>query len=212
MATIAFDLNGTLLDTTHLAGALDGDSALVLRAVDAAVMHGMALTLTGAYRPFSGLVEAALARELRRADRDPARAGDAIALLATMPPFPDAVQALDTLAAAGHELVVLTNSAREAAEEVLTRAGLRDRFAAVRGTDEVGAFKPDPRVYGMLAGGGERWLVAAHWWDVLGARTAGLRTAWVARKERALMPGVEVDVTGAGLAEAAEAIVGATAA
>ena len=43
-------------------------------------------------------------------------------------------------------------------------------------------------------------MVAAHWWDVLGASRAGLRTAWVARKEKVLMPGVEVDWQGADLA------------
>ena len=49
-------------------------------------------------------------------------------------------------------------------------------------------------------------LVAAHWWDLLGAGRAGMRTAWVARKEGVLMPGVEVDWQGADLAGAAAAI------
>jgi 2-haloacid dehalogenase len=211
MATIAFDLNGTLMDPSALAEPLGGDTALVLRALAGAVDHGMALTLAGGYRPFAELIEAGLRRELEVAGEDPGRASAAVELLPSMRPFPEAAEALDVLAEAGHTLMVLTNSTGQAAETVLRNAGLRERFAAVRATDEVAAFKPDPRVYGLVPREGEAWLVAAHWWDVLGAGRAGLRTAWVARKERVLMPGVEVDVRGADLLEAARAIVAAAA-
>jgi 2-haloacid dehalogenase len=208
VATIAFDLNGTLLDTAHLAGPLGGhgDSALVLRALDAAVAQGMVLTLTGDYRPFAELIEAGLRRELELAGGDPDLAAEAVKLTATMPPFPEAEEALDTLAQAGHRLVVLTNSMRESAVEALGHAGLLDRFYAVHGTDAVGAFKPDPRVYALLGAPADTWLVAAHWWDCLGAQRAGLRTGWVARKERVLLKTVQPDVRGADLQEVATAI------
>ena len=207
MATIAFDLNGTLLDPAHLASALDGDDALVLRALDLAIAQGMALTLSRAFRPFKELLEAGLRRELERAGRDPGAAADAVELTSSMPPFPEAAGALDTLAAAGHRLVVLTNSAAESAEQSLVAAGLRERFAAVHGADEVRAFKPDPRVYALVGAPDEAWLVAAHWWDVAGAAQAGLSSGWVARKERVLLPTVRPTVTGADLQAVADAIV-----
>jgi 2-haloacid dehalogenase len=208
MATIAFDLNGTLLDPTHLASALDGDKALVLRALDLAIAQGMTLTLSRApYRPFKELLQAGLERELQRAGRDPSAAADAVELTSEMPPFPEAERALDTLADAGHRLVVLTNSAAESAEQSLTNAGIRDRFDAVHGTDAVGAFKPDPRVYALLGDPTDVWLIAAHWWDIAGAGQAGLDTGWVARKEQILVPGTRATVTGADLADVAEQIV-----
>lgn len=211
MATIAFDLNGTLLDPAKLAEPLGGDTATAHGGLDAGVAYAMALTLAGGYRPFPELVESGLRRQLELAGKDPDLASEAVALATQMPPFPEAEGALETLAAAGHTLVVLTNSARGSAEEALTNAGLREHFAAVRGTDEVQAFKPDPRVYAMLEPDqGETWLVAAHWWDMVGAGRAGLRTGWVARKEQVLMPGVEVDVTGPDLQAVADAIVAAT--
>src|SRR5919206_416290 len=53
-------------------------------------------------------------------------------------------------------------------------------------------------------------FVSTHWWDVAGAKRAGLRTAWVARRERALLDTVPPpDYTGRDLAEVAEAIVSA---
>jgi 2-haloacid dehalogenase len=104
---------------------------------------------------------------------------------------------------------VLSNSAADAVGSALEAAGLE--VDLVVGSDSVRVFKPDPRVYaaGVEATGvppDEVVMVAAHWWDLLGASRAGLRTAWVAREEKVLMPGVEVDWRGADLAATAAAI------
>lgn len=124
MATITFDLNGTLLDP--------GDQADVLQR---AVRLAMAHTLAGEFRPFAELLEAAGG-----------------SLPDAMPPFDDVPAALDRLRAAGHRLAVITNSARETGEEHLRRAGLRDRFDTVAGVDQAGAYKPHPDVYALVPG------------------------------------------------------------
>jgi 2-haloacid dehalogenase len=56
--------------------------------------------------------------------------------------------------------------------------------------DDVQTYKPDPTVYRhLVARGGESadrtWLVSSNAWDVLGAKSAGLRSAWVRRQEKA---------------------------
>jgi 2-haloacid dehalogenase len=172
---VVFDLNGTLLDP----------AAIGPEALDEAILSAMTLNHVGEYRPFSELLRAALVR--RNAD-DAERLMEAAA---RMPPFPEAAEALDLLAGAGLRLAVLTNSATAAAERGLRGAGLRERFAHVIGTDQVGAFKPDARVYrhGLAALGaepGEATMVAAHWWDLRGARAVGMRIAWVGRGEGSL--------------------------
>jgi 2-haloacid dehalogenase len=107
----------------------------------------------------------------------------------------------------------VTQSSTRAAEQVLRFAGLRDRVELVLGADEVGAFKPHPRVYEAAlerigAPPGDTCMVTAHWWDVTGAARAGLRTGWVARRERLLLSSVpEPDVSGTDLAEVAAGIV-----
>jgi 2-haloacid dehalogenase len=159
--------------------------------------------MSGAYRPLPELLRAVLEREgVEDVDRTLER-------FAAMPAYPDAATALDTLRQAGVRAGVLSNSAKGAAESALTSAGLEVEL--VVGSDAVGVFKPDPRVYAAGveatgAGPGEVVMVAAHWWDLLGASRAGLRTAWVARKEKVLMPGVEVDWWGADLAATAAAV------
>jgi 2-haloacid dehalogenase len=85
-------------------------------------------------------------------------------------------------------LAVLTNSATDEAQKKLEETGIGDLFDFVAGTDEVKAFKPHPRVYelGLARAGvdaGDACMVAAHAWDLLGARRAGMRTAYLARAQ-----------------------------
>jgi 2-haloacid dehalogenase len=214
---VLFDLNGTLLDPAVMAGPLGGgaeERALVAAALDDAIAAAMTLTLGGRYVTFAELVGGALARRLMLAGRDPGEAEAALAAMAEMPPFPEAETALDRLAAAGLRVGVVTQSATATAEAVLERAGLRDRFELVLGTDRVGAFKPDERPYraaleaAAVAEPADACLLAAHWWDVTGAKLAGLHTAWVSRRDRVLPPWVpEPDVRAVDLLEAAEGIV-----
>jgi 2-haloacid dehalogenase len=215
MSTVFFDLNGTLLDPSVLAGPLGGDEqaeTLVAAALGLAIEQGMARTIVDRYEPFSDLLERALRQQLAAAGRPDDGVEDALDLTGRMPPFLGAEEALDELASAGHTLAVLTNSARSDAEAALNNAGLRDRFAEVVGTDEIGAYKPARRVYeaGLERLGvdaGSSWLVAAHWFDVLGARAAGLRACWAGHQELAPLEGIDPDARGANLPEAARALI-----
>jgi 2-haloacid dehalogenase len=83
----------------------------------------------------------------------------------------------------------------------------------VLSAQDAGAYKPDLRPYRMAI---ERTgvpvediaFVSTHWWDVAGAKRAGMQTGWVARRERSLLETVPApDYTGRDLAEASEAIV-----
>jgi 2-haloacid dehalogenase len=217
VAWVLFDLNGTLVDTAVLAEPLGGasEAELVLGALDDANMIAMVLTLGGRRAAFKDLLAAALRRRLELDGRDAGLAAESLRLLPSMPAFPEAAGALDALRAAGHRLAVLTQSSAESAERVLRFAGLRDAFAHVLSADDAQAFKPDRRAYRMAlervgAEAAETWFVAAHWWDVGGAKATGLRTAWVSRTDRVLPDAVpEPDVRAPDLAGAARAIVAA---
>jgi 2-haloacid dehalogenase len=212
---VLFDLNGTLVDTAVMAqplGDSGADEDLVGHAVDDAIQLAMVVTLTGREASFTDLVRAGLRRRLRLAGRDPSAADDAIGLMGAMPAFIDAPAALEQLRGIGLRLGVLTQSDASAADGVLRFAGLRDRIEVVVSAPESGAFKPDPRPYRMAlerlgATGEETALVAAHWWDVAGAKAAGLRTGWVARSDLVLPDEVpEPDVGGRDLLEVAEGL------
>ena len=212
---VLFDLNGTLVDPAVLAQPLGDsaeDEALVQSAFDDAVMQAMVITLSGGEAAFADLIEAGLRRRLAMAGRDEAAARDALGLLGSMPAFIEAPSALERLRGVGLRLGVLTQSAAEAAEGVLRFAGLRDRLELVVSAPESGAFKPDPRPYRLGvertgAAADEVALVAAHWWDVAGAKHAGLRTGWVARRDLVLPASVpEPDVRGRSLSDVADGL------
>jgi 2-haloacid dehalogenase len=149
---LLFDLNGTLLDP--------GDKSEQLKQ---AVTLAMAETLSGGYRPFSEFIPDPPEPKL----------------------FSDVRPGLEALGER-FRMGVLTNSARAEATEKLAATGIAGFFEFVAGTDEVRAFKPDGRVYALgtqRAGtdASDVCMVAAHAWDLLGARRAGMRTAYLAR-------------------------------
>jgi 2-haloacid dehalogenase len=216
---VLFDLNGTLVDPSVMAQPL-GDSGpdeeLVQAALDDAIAQAMVATLTGTLPPFRELIAAALRRRLRLRGRDESAAETALELMGSMPAFIEAPAALEILRGEGIRLGVLSQSAAADADAALRFAGLRDRLDLVMSAQEAGAYKPDPRPYRMVlehtgADAGELCFVATHWWDVAGAKRVGMRTGWVARRERALLDSVPApDFTGRDLAEVASAIVAAT--
>jgi 2-haloacid dehalogenase len=202
---ILFDLNGTLLDPGGVGEPLGLSREGSLAALDDAILGSMAETLSGSYRPLPDFLRAALV--LRAGSESGIE--DAMQRARAMPAYPDCRPALERLRSAGLAIGVLTNSARETAETALAAAGLLDLLDVVAGSDEVRAFKPDPRVYrlGLERTGAaphDVYMVASHWWDLMGAARAGMRTAWVARDGRALsQAGPEPDLRAATLDELA---------
>jgi 2-haloacid dehalogenase len=213
---VLFNLTGTLVDPSVLAQPL-GDSGpdeeLVHSAIDDTISMAMADALTGSITPFDELMDAALRRRLRLARTDDDRAVAALELMGTMPAYLEAPGALESLRARGMRLGVLAQNAAAAADSVLRFAGLRDRFELVLSAQDAGAYKPHPRPYRMAlertgATESEVCFVSTYWWDVTGAKRAGMRTGWVARRERALLGTVPApDYLGRDLAEVADAIV-----
>jgi 2-haloacid dehalogenase len=207
---VLFDLNGTLFDPAVIAEPL-GDrvssTALVDEILGDAVLLVMAESLSDGYRDFSELLRAAAARRLTLAgERN--RVDDVVSAAGRMRPFPEAKAAIGSLRSAGIRAGVLTNSSTATAEALV--AGARLELEPVVGTDQVRAFKPDPRVYGrgvaaVDASPAEVALITAHGWDALGAKRAGLAAAWISRRERVAIELDEVaDVEADDLVAAAE--------
>lgn len=61
--------------------------------------------------------------------------------------FPEARELLDLLRHTDHVLTIASGTVRSDIEAVLDNAGVRDRFAAILGSDSVEKLKPDPEVF-----------------------------------------------------------------
>jgi len=187
---VLFDVNGTLTDPAGL-GEPWGRPELGLSMLRGAVQSALVDVVLGECRPFSEHVRAAIQVEAARAGLDASLIDVATERATHLDPFPDAAQALDRIRGAGLRVAALTNSGAEGGRRTLEAAGLLDRFDHVLGVDAVGTFKPDGRTYAHASAAlgvrpADIVLVAAHGWDVAGAKHAGLRTAWIARGETAL--------------------------
>ena len=147
-AVIAFDLDGTLVDTApDLIGTLnvllaeEGLAPLPLADVRSVVGHGARFLIERGFQRAGGLLQPKDVPGLF--DRFIARYRDHIADESR--PFPGCEAALDALAAAGAKLCVCTNKPTGLSIRLLEALGLADRFDAVVGADAAPAMKPDPR-------------------------------------------------------------------
>ncbi len=189
---LAFDVYGTLIDTTGVARSLPAsfpDRDAVARAWR---HHQLQITwlvsLMDRYESFDRVtgyaLDAALAEaglELSVEERTAAMAG-----YAALPPYPETAESLERLSGSGLRLVVLSNGTAETLEAMLTGAGIRQPFAEVISANEVGTFKPSPAVYrhavARLGLPAEAvWLVSGNPFDCAGAKNAGLGVAKVER-------------------------------
>lgn len=106
-------------------------------------------------------------------------------------PFPDVAPGLERLRKDGHTLVAFSNGVEQTTRALLGRGGVLEHLEDVLSVDDLRTFKPDPGVYRYLARRldrpvGETWLVSSNAWDVVGAKSAGLRAAWVRRSPDAV--------------------------
>ena len=209
--TIIFDLNGTLTDPAAI-GAPWQSPRLGLAVLRSAIESAMTDALTETYRPFSEHVAAAVGVQVQRHGLDPEHIEDATQAAARLPAFPDARPALEKLLAAEKRLAVLTNSGAASGEQTLEAAGLAGYFDAIIGVDAVDNVKPHRSTYDhalevLDVSPDDALLVAAHGWDVTGAKRAGLATCWIERGEHHLIgTAPEPDIRAADLLDAARQI------
>jgi 2-haloacid dehalogenase len=192
---IVFDVNETLSDMAPLAGAFErvGLDAGAAEAWFAGVLRdGFALTVVGENPAFADLAADALRVRLAAAGATGTAATSAVEAVmgafASLVVHPDVVDGVRALRATGTRLVTLSNGSADVARGLLERAGLAHAFDALLSVEDAPAWKPHPASYAAAltacsVPADRAMLVAVHPWDVDGAARAGLRTAWLNRKE-----------------------------
>ncbi len=214
---LVFDLYGTLLEIASVgraAAEVSGDAGLF---VDLWRQKQLEYTwlrsLMGRHADFWAVTGDALDYALERFGLGLDGPGRARLLGAWLDvrPYPEVPTALAALAP--RRLAVLSNGTPEMLSEGLRAAGLDGLIDPVLSVEQVGIYKPHPLVYALTGAlgvdPGRLLFVSSNPWDAAGARSAGLRVAWV---NRAGAPfdrlGVEPDLVVGDLAELASAVAG----
>jgi 2-haloacid dehalogenase len=104
----------------------------------------------------------------------------------TLDAYPEVPAMLERLRAGGLKRAILSNGEPKMLQAGARSAGIAGLLDAVLSVEEVGIFKPDPRVYQLAV---DRLGVPAqaiaflssNAWDVNGAATFGLRPVWINR-------------------------------
>jgi len=149
-----------------------------------------ALSATGQFYSFPEIAAASLEVLLESAGQKagPEQVQTLLKIFSQLPPHPDVGAGLETAQAGGAEVVLLTNGSRHNTEGLLKAGKLTHLVDQVVSIEALQVWKPKPEVYTKAAQTlgvepPEACLIAAHAWDLQGARQAGLKTVWLRRQD-----------------------------
>jgi len=200
---IIFDVNETLLDLDSMRDsigkALGGRDDLLPLWFSTMLHHSLVSTAIGDYQDFGKIGVASLLMVAQNNDikinAEQAKTAIVTPLL-SLPAHADVKASLQALKDQGYKLVSLTNSSNDGVKAQFESAGLTDYFEARYSIEDIKIYKPDLRAYEwalkqLNIKAEDALMVAAHGWDVAGAKAAGLQTAFIARPGKALYPLVQ---------------------
>lgn len=191
---VVFDAYGTLLDVhsamqRHAARLGDGWEALSAAWRNKQLEYSWVRSLAGAahHRNFAQLTDAALHFVAERAGiRDEPLLANLKHAYRALDAYPEVPAALLALRKQGIATAILSNGEPAMLEQGVAAAGIDTLLDAVLSVEQVGVFKPDPRVYDLAIkrfGGDVSKLVfvSSNPWDAFAAHANGFRVIWVNR-------------------------------
>ncbi|KAL5532383.1 hypothetical protein ACEPAF_5953 [Sanghuangporus sanghuang] len=196
---IAFDVYGTLLDTSSISGALSETLHLDKNKAEATsalwrryqLEYTWRLNSMKLYQSFDIITEKSLRHALKESGisfDDPVikKLMEAYNIL---PCFPDTASSVQQLQRSDNmKIVIFTNGTHEMASKALDAAGLSHFALDVYTVENHKRYKPDPEVYkGLCKHVGKEnhpeqcWLVSGNAFDVTGSLSTGMRAIYVDR-------------------------------
>lgn len=190
---LGFDIYGTLVNVYAMSAHLRpfvGERAERFAELwrEKQIEYSFRRGLMRRYEDFGVCTEQALVYTARslRLELSPEQQREMMKQYQFLPAFPDAREGLLALRAQRHRLAAFSNGPEKNTRPLLKNVELFELVEDVISCDDRQTFKPDPSVYqyllARLGGPAERtWVVSSNPFDVLGAKHAGLRAAWVQR-------------------------------
>lgn len=199
---IFFDVNETIIDLAplkeNLARILNGQKELVALWFTTMLQYSLVGTVGDHYKDFGEIGVATLQMVARNYNISLTedKAKEALKEIRSLPAHSEVPEALQRLKNDGFTLATLTNSSNAAVADQMTNSGLKQYFDKLLSIEDIGMYKPHKHTYKWAARKlgihpEESMLVAAHGWDVAGAKWAGMKTAFISRPGQQLYPHAE---------------------
>lgn len=191
---LAFDMYGTLVDPIRIWKRLEryvaDEDALQVAEVwrQKQIEFTFRLTVMEHYEDFEWVTRRALDHALAAAGRDlnSEQKDELMAQYNDLEKFPDVEAGLQRLKDLGCKMVVFSNGTPAMLKALMDKEGLHPYFEGFVSVDEIGFYKPSPKVYQHVADRLERpieevRLISSNPFDDVGAESAGMQAAWVDR-------------------------------
>ncbi|PSQ17548.1 haloacid dehalogenase type II [Halobacteriales archaeon QS_8_69_26] len=190
--TVTFDSYGTIVDVGAAEAALADLVADPASVSDLWRSRSLAYTFVAnyvdGYRPFYEINRAALEYALAAhgADLTETEREGVLSVYYDLDVYDDVRDGMERLREAGYDCWVVSNGNPEMLESMVEIADIGDLVEGTVSADEVRTFKPAAELYRHAAARTGTPIdriahVAAGWFDVLGATSAGMQSVWVNR-------------------------------
>ena len=187
-----FDAYGTLFDFASAARACRdvlGDNVDKVTALwrDKQIQYTWLRAAQGRHADFWQVTGDALDFTLETLNLSDALLRDRLmSLYLALEPFPEVRDVLRSLKSAGLRTAILSNGTPQMLDSIVSAARLGSLFDAVLSVEEVGVFKPHPRVYQMACDRlrlepAEISFQSSNAWDAHAASAFGMRVVWCNR-------------------------------
>jgi len=190
---LAFDMYGTLVDPIRIWKQLEQylprDAQRIAEIWrQKQLEYTFRLTTMERYEDFEQVTGKALDYALEACGHD-LNTGQKNALMAQyndLERFADVEPGLQRLKNAGYSMVVFSNGSPAMLTAIMDAAGLNTYCSGFVSVDEVGVYKPSPKVYRHVASRLGRSiesvrLISSNPFDVIGAEATGMQASWVNR-------------------------------
>ena len=191
--TLAFDVYGTLINTSGVFDTLEkmiGDKAKVFMDTwrNKQLEYSFRRGLMDKYTDFSVCTKDSLEYccQLFKTNLTSIQKKTLLDEYTILPAFPDVAAGLRNLKESGHRLFAFSNGSENAVRKLLISAQIIDIFDGIVSVENVNTFKPNPLVYVHFnkktnSTKQGSWLISSNPFDVIGAVSFGMYSAWVQR-------------------------------
>lgn len=218
--TLAFDVYGTLIDTNGVVAALQkliNNEAEIFSQTwrDKQLEYSFRRSLMQNYENFAVCTSQALdyTCAFHKVSLTNEQKAELLDIYRVLPAFSDVKEGLTRLKTAGFRLYAFSNGKADALEMLFNTAGIRDLFLDIVSVDDIKTFKPSTGTYCHFlrkaqAMGYSAWLISSNPFDVIGAISAGMKSAWLRRSPEEIFDpwGIDPSITVSSLLDLADKI------